>query len=123
MATKDVRVNDPMLDPVTGEDRVIAPGHTFKSVTEKISRIVLTPHTPLGWFFGLLIAELLSSLLKEFVLSGGYHEKANLVFHIVFLAATVLTMAVRNETFHKAAAVIGLTLFVVYSVLLFWRLG
>ena len=28
------------------------PGHTFKSVTEKISRIVLTPHTPLGWFFG-----------------------------------------------------------------------
>ena len=56
MATKDVPVNDPMLDPVTGEFAVIAPGHTFKSVTEEISRIVLTPHTPLGWFFGFAIA-------------------------------------------------------------------
>ena len=45
-----------MLDPITGEDRVIAPGHTFKSVTEKISRIVLTSHTPLGWFGGFLLA-------------------------------------------------------------------
>lgn len=56
MATKDVPVNDPMLDPVTGEFAVIAPGHTFKSVTEEISRIVLTTHTPLGWFFGFAIA-------------------------------------------------------------------
>ncbi len=47
MATKEP-INDPMLDPVTGEIRVIAPGHTFKSITEKISRIVLTSHTPLG---------------------------------------------------------------------------
>ena len=38
------------LDPATGEYRVIAPGQTFKSVTEKIVRIVLTPATPLGWF-------------------------------------------------------------------------
>src|SRR5579859_2739686 len=56
MATRDLATNDPMLDPITGEVRVIAPGHTLKSVTEKISRIVLTSHTPLGWFFGLLIA-------------------------------------------------------------------
>jgi len=56
MATKDAPVNNPMVDPVTGEYRVIAPGHTFKSVTEKVSRIVLTSHTPLGWWFGLLLA-------------------------------------------------------------------
>ena len=56
MATKDVKVKDPMLDPLTGEVRVLAPGHTFRSVTEKISRIVLTPHTPLGWFGGFLLA-------------------------------------------------------------------
>jgi molybdopterin-containing oxidoreductase family membrane subunit len=56
MATKDTPVNDPMLDPITGEIRVIGPGHTFKSVTEKISRIVLTPHTPLGWYGGLFLA-------------------------------------------------------------------
>jgi len=56
MATKDAPVNNPMVDPVTGEYRVIAPGHTFKSVTEKVSRIVLTSHTPLGWYFGILLA-------------------------------------------------------------------
>ncbi len=56
MATKDVPVNNPMVDPVTGEYRVIAPGHTFKSVTEEVSRIVLTSHTPLGWWFGFVLA-------------------------------------------------------------------
>ena len=50
---KDAKLDssrDPGLDPATGEYRVIAPGQTFRSVTEKISRIVLTPDTPLGWF-------------------------------------------------------------------------
>ncbi|MGA7887762.1 MAG: NrfD/PsrC family molybdoenzyme membrane anchor subunit [Acidobacteriaceae bacterium] len=56
MATKDAPVTNPMIDPVTGEYRVIAPGHTFKSVTDKVSRIVLTSHTPIGWWFGLLLA-------------------------------------------------------------------
>lgn len=50
MATKDISPQDPMIDPETGEQLVIAPGHTFRSVTEKLSRIVLTTHTPLGWF-------------------------------------------------------------------------
>lgn len=63
MATKDVKVKDPMLDPITGEVRVLAPGHTFKSVTEKISRIVLTSHTPLGWFGGFLVASSVATLV------------------------------------------------------------
>jgi molybdopterin-containing oxidoreductase family membrane subunit len=50
MATSEVKTTDPGIDPATGEYRVIGPGQTFRSVTEKISRIVLTPHTPLGWF-------------------------------------------------------------------------
>jgi molybdopterin-containing oxidoreductase family membrane subunit len=54
MATSDLKPTDPeyarWVDPATGEYRVIAPGETFKSVTDKITRIVLTPHTPLGWF-------------------------------------------------------------------------
>jgi hypothetical protein len=45
---------DPMIDPRTGEYAVIAPGHNFKSVTQKIAGIVLTSNTPLGWFFGLI---------------------------------------------------------------------
>ena len=63
MATKDAPVSNPMVDPVTGEYRVIAPGHTFKSVTEKVSRIVLTSHTPLGWWFGLLLAGTIVGML------------------------------------------------------------
>ncbi|HEY0796734.1 MAG TPA: NrfD/PsrC family molybdoenzyme membrane anchor subunit [Acidisarcina sp.] len=63
MATKNLPVNDPMIDPVTGEFRVIAPGHTFRSVTEKISRIVLTGRTPLPWYGGLLVAGGIASMV------------------------------------------------------------
>jgi molybdopterin-containing oxidoreductase family membrane subunit len=35
---------------------VIAPGHTFATITDKISAIVLTRGTPLGWFVGFAIA-------------------------------------------------------------------
>ncbi len=49
MATSEVKPRDPGIDPATGEYRVVAPSETFISVTEQISRIVLTPHTPLGW--------------------------------------------------------------------------
>src|SRR6267154_2391171 len=59
MATKGPMqdpIVDPMIDPRTGEYAVIAPGHTFKSVTQKIAGIVLTSNTPLGWFFGLVVA-------------------------------------------------------------------
>ena len=50
MATKDFKPVDPQIDPLTGEYRVLSPGWSFKSVTEKISDIVLTPKTSLGWF-------------------------------------------------------------------------
>src|SRR4249919_111710 len=35
---------------------VIEPGHTFGSVTDKISSIVLTHRTPVGWFLGFAVA-------------------------------------------------------------------
>jgi hypothetical protein len=47
---------DPMIDPRTGEYAVIAPGHTFKSVTQKIAGIVLTANTPWAWIGGLFLA-------------------------------------------------------------------
>jgi Ni/Fe-hydrogenase subunit HybB-like protein len=68
MATKGAPVNDPMIDPITGEYVVVAPGHTFKSVTETISRIVLTPHTPLGWYAGIAMAGGLATVLLVAVL-------------------------------------------------------
>jgi molybdopterin-containing oxidoreductase family membrane subunit len=42
---------------------VLEPGHTFASVTDKISSIVLAKRTPLGWFIGFSIAFLLTMLL------------------------------------------------------------
>src|SRR5918992_536007 len=42
---------------------VIHPGHTFESVTDKVSAIVLTRRTGLGWLAGFLIAFMLLNLL------------------------------------------------------------
>lgn len=44
--------------PVTDISRppVIKPGHTFSSVTDKISTIVLSRRTPRGWFIGFALA-------------------------------------------------------------------
>jgi len=48
---------------------VIAPGHSFGSVTEKISSIVLLRRTGPGWIFGFLLAFMLLGL---FMLTVGY---------------------------------------------------
>jgi Ni/Fe-hydrogenase subunit HybB-like protein len=58
------RLDDP-LNPIvaTGAPPVIAPGHTFGTVTDKISAIVLTRKTPLGWYAGFGLAFLLAGLL------------------------------------------------------------
>src|SRR6185503_15208844 len=48
---------------------VIAPGHTFGSVTDKISGIILTRRTPIGWFLGIGIGHagtLISAILLLF---------------------------------------------------------
>jgi molybdopterin-containing oxidoreductase family membrane subunit len=42
---------------------VIAPGHTFGTITDKISAIALTGRTPLGWFAGFAIAFSMAMLL------------------------------------------------------------
>jgi molybdopterin-containing oxidoreductase family membrane subunit len=42
---------------------VIAPGHTFASITDKITSIVLARKTPLGWYLGLLLVGQFAALL------------------------------------------------------------
>ncbi len=67
MATKNLIVDPERrkreINPRTGEFAVIAPGHTFRSVTDEISRIVLTKHTPLFWWAGFVIAGGLATML------------------------------------------------------------
>ena len=43
---------------------VITPGHTFNSVTDTISHVVLTKRTPIGWFLGFFIAFCLLMVLN-----------------------------------------------------------
>src|SRR3954471_2541901 len=47
---------------------VIAPGHTFESVTDSISHAVLSKRTPIGWFFGFAIAFILLIVLYVTIL-------------------------------------------------------
>ena len=62
--TEDVqRHGDAPAATQTSATPVIAPGYTFGSVTDKISAIVLTRGTPLGWWGGFLVAFLLANLL------------------------------------------------------------
>jgi len=49
---------------LAGTPDVIAPGHTFGSVTDKITGIVLTHRTPVGWFMGFAIAFLFLMILN-----------------------------------------------------------
>jgi Ni/Fe-hydrogenase subunit HybB-like protein len=57
----------PVEDPHRAVDRgtppVIAPGHTFGTVTDKISSIVLTRRTPLWWYAGFGFTFMLTGLL------------------------------------------------------------
>lgn len=50
-------------DPEMSVHPVIQPGHTFGSVTDKISAIVLTRKTPRGWLIGFGIAFILVMIL------------------------------------------------------------
>ena len=61
--------------PVTGHPRggtrvrMVGPGHTFATVTDKIASLVLTTKTPLGWFLGFAAA---FSLLNLLLVAVGY---------------------------------------------------
>ena len=55
--------------PYPAPPPVIAPGHTFQSVTEKISRIVLGPKHPLPWFIWLFVGFIGANML---MVSVGY---------------------------------------------------
>jgi Ni/Fe-hydrogenase subunit HybB-like protein len=52
-----------MAEPTSSRSQVIAPGHTFGTVTDQISAIVLTRKTSLGWYAGFAVALLFTLVL------------------------------------------------------------
>jgi len=75
-----------------------------------------------GWFFGLLAAAALASLLKDLALEGQLPELPNLLFHFVLVGTCAVAMATANRTYHLLLAPTSLALFVGYVALLFARL-
>src|SRR2546426_2491139 len=64
MNERHEEIEDPLHAIVgTGKPPVIAPGHTFSTVTDKISAIVLTRKTSLGWYAGFGCSFLLTLML------------------------------------------------------------
>ncbi|HEY3644755.1 MAG TPA: hypothetical protein VGM16_05390 [Gammaproteobacteria bacterium] len=74
------------------------------------------------WFYGLFIAALVCSLLKDLVLSGSLPYGMNLGFQLFFIAGSAALIVVRNETFHKSYTLISAVLFLAYIVALFGHL-
>jgi Ni/Fe-hydrogenase subunit HybB-like protein len=46
-----------------GRAPVIAPGHTFASITDKVTSVVLTTQTPVGWYISLFVTMAVSGML------------------------------------------------------------
>jgi molybdopterin-containing oxidoreductase family membrane subunit len=55
--------SDPRTRAVDATPAVIAPGHTFGSITDKITSIVLAPRAPLWWYAGFLVAASFAGML------------------------------------------------------------
>ncbi len=74
------------------------------------------------WFFGLFIALLITSLAKDLVNSGHLPERANLGFHVVFIAASLIATFTQSDWYHKALSLVGIGTFAAYTLILFSRL-
>ena len=74
------------------------------------------------WFMGLLIALLMTSLLKSYILDGRLPEPTNTGFHLFFFAASLCAALTRREWFHKLQAVAAFLGILAYIFVLFQRL-
>jgi Ni/Fe-hydrogenase subunit HybB-like protein len=61
----NVTIKDESLSPEPGAEgpALLGPGHTFATVTDKISAIVLTRGTPRGWWLGFTVAFLIVMMM------------------------------------------------------------
>jgi hypothetical protein len=53
---------------ISAEIPLLQPGHTYGSITDKISQVVLNLRTPLGWFVGFGLGGILFTI---FLISVG----------------------------------------------------
>jgi hypothetical protein len=75
-----------------------------------------------SWFFSFLLAAVVFSAAKEFVLNGRLPGQLNGEFHAVFSLAAIVGAITRREWYHKLMAPVFALVFVLYITLLFARL-
>jgi len=76
-----------------------------------------------AWFYGFTFALGLASLTKDFVLEGAWPERGNLIFHLTFMALSLLGVFATRARIHKALTLLALAGITLYIALLFARLN
>lgn len=79
-------------------------------------------HRQRPWLFGLLIALLAVSVLKDLVRDGDVPDGLNLAFHGVFLGIAVAGSSLKRDAPHRVLAYSALGILLVYIVVLFFEL-
>lgn len=73
-------------------------------------------------FFGLMLAMIAVSLIKDWMLEGHLPEPANVAFHGLFAAVSIAALTIRAPRFHEALAPAMAVISLAYIGLLFFRL-
>jgi len=75
-----------------------------------------------GWLLGFLLATLVVSVIKEFLLVGRPPLGLNLAFHLLLAAACISGLLVRRPRYHEVLTVTCAVALVAYVAILFARL-
>ena len=74
------------------------------------------------WFFGLLASLPAISLVEQWLREGTLHWDGDVAFRVAFAGLSLVAARVRGARYHLWNAVVALTLFVGYVLMLFVRL-
>lgn len=74
-------------------------------------------------FFGIALAMLAVSVIKDWMLEGALPDRANLAFHLGFAVCNVLVLTNKRERVHEVFAIAMIVFTSAYIALLFARLG
>ncbi len=75
-----------------------------------------------GWFFGIAVANGVVSIVKDLVLSGLFPNRANLIFHAIFIGTCAVAAITARVWYHAILAATAIIMFVLYILLLFANL-
>ena len=79
-------------------------------------------YTHRAWFFSVLTAAVLVSVLKDLVLDGHLPDPTNLAFQLFYIVTLLVGAITQREWYHKALVLCGGVMFVLYIVVLFAQL-